>query len=159
MCLTFCSVAIEFSILRATSVSICAGDAPGSEAVTVIVGRSMSGKFWIFIARKPSRPTSVSMMNSRIAGVGLRIDQAETFIWCGLTSSPSSARLARGLAAARAVDHAHRVAVAEEAAARGHDARVGVQAAGDLDAVADAPADRDLGLADLRVRRRRAARS
>ena len=52
MCLTPCSVAIEFSILRATSVSSCAGDAPGSDAVTVTVGRSMSGKFWIFIARK-----------------------------------------------------------------------------------------------------------
>ena len=35
-------VATEFSILRATSVSICAGAAPGSEAVTVTVGRSMS---------------------------------------------------------------------------------------------------------------------
>ena len=50
MCLTPCSVAIEFSILRATSVSSCDGDAPGSDAVTVTVGRSMSGKFWIFIA-------------------------------------------------------------------------------------------------------------
>ena len=44
------------------------------------VGRSMSGKFWIFIARKLIRPTSVSMMNSSTAGIGLRIDQAETFI-------------------------------------------------------------------------------
>ena len=66
--------------MRATSVSICAGEAPGSEAVTVIVGSSMSGKFWIFIALKPSRPTSVSITNSRIAGMGLRIDQEETFI-------------------------------------------------------------------------------
>src|SRR5436190_2552298 len=80
MCLMPVSVAIEFSILRATSVSSCAGDAPGSAAVTVTVGRSMSGKFWIFIARKLIRPTSVSMMNSSIPGIGFRIDQAETLI-------------------------------------------------------------------------------
>ncbi len=79
MCLTPCSVATEFSILRATSVSICDGAAPGSVAVTVTVGRSMSGNCWIFIARKAIRPTSVSMTNSRIAGIGLRIDQEETF--------------------------------------------------------------------------------
>ena len=35
MCLRPCSVAIEFSILRATSVSSCAGAAPGSAAVTI----------------------------------------------------------------------------------------------------------------------------
>src|ERR1044071_9235444 len=80
MCVTPCSVAIEFSILRATSVSSCAGEAPGSEAVTVTVGRSMSGKFWIFIALKASSPASVSMMNSRTDGIGLRIDQDETLI-------------------------------------------------------------------------------
>ena len=68
--------ASEFSTLRATSVSSWPGEAPGSAATTVTMGRSMSGKFWIFIARKPIRPASVSITNSRIAGVGLRIDQA-----------------------------------------------------------------------------------
>ena len=81
MCLTPESVATEFSILRATSVSSSAGDAPGSAVVTVTVGRSMSGNCWIFIARKLITPTSVSMMNSSIDGIGLRMHQAETFIF------------------------------------------------------------------------------
>src|SRR5437763_1958693 len=80
MCLRPCTVASEFSILRATSVSSCAGDAPGSDAVTITVGRSMSGKFWIFIALKLISPVTVSMMKSSIAGIGLRMHQAETFI-------------------------------------------------------------------------------
>ncbi|MNR21407.1 hypothetical protein D3C85_1383080 [compost metagenome] len=45
MCLTPCIVASEFSILRATSVSNCEGEAPGKDADTVTVGTSMSGKF------------------------------------------------------------------------------------------------------------------
>ena len=73
-------VAIEFSSLRATSVSSCAGAAPGRLAVTVTIGRSMSGKFWIFIRWKPSRPARVSMMNSSTAGIGFRMHQAETFM-------------------------------------------------------------------------------
>ena len=80
MCLTPCSVASEFSILRATSVSSWAGEAPGSEALTMTMGRSTSGKFWIFIARKPISPISVSSRKSRIAGIGFLMDQEETFI-------------------------------------------------------------------------------
>ena len=80
MCFRPCRVAIEFSSLRATSVSSCAGAAPGSAADTVTVGRSMSGKFCTFIALKDSRPPKVSSTNSITAGIGLRIDQAETFI-------------------------------------------------------------------------------
>src|SRR5215216_4318486 len=80
MCLTPCTVETEFSILRATSVSSCAGDAPGSDAEMMTVGRSMSGKFWIFIALKLIMPTIVSMMNNSIDGIGLRMHQAETFI-------------------------------------------------------------------------------
>jgi hypothetical protein len=76
-------VAIEFSILRATSVSSCAGAAPGSDAVTITVGRSMSGKFCTFMALKDSRPPKVSSTNSITAGIGLRIDQDETFIMAG----------------------------------------------------------------------------
>ena len=45
MCFKPCKVAIEFSILRATSVSSCDGEAPGKLAVTVTVGKSRSGKF------------------------------------------------------------------------------------------------------------------
>src|SRR5439155_17352770 len=92
MCLTPCSVAIWFSILRATSVSSCDGEAPGSDAVTVTVGRSMSGKFWIFIARKLISPTAVSMMKSSIPGIGLRIDQEETLItaWALRGGPPAS---------------------------------------------------------------------
>src|SRR5213083_2648041 len=116
MCLSPCTVAIEFSILRATSVSSCAGDAPGSDAVTVTVGRSMSGKFWIFIALKLISPVSVSMMKSSTAGIGLRMHQAET-----LNVMPAS--LARGLdRRRRRIDHPHEVAVTEETAAGGDDA-------------------------------------
>jgi hypothetical protein len=71
---------MEFSSLRATSVSSCAGAAPGSEAVTVTVGRSMSGKFCTFIALKDSMPAKVSSTNSMTAGIGFLIDQEETFM-------------------------------------------------------------------------------
>jgi hypothetical protein len=81
MCLMPCRVATAFSILRPTSVSICAGAAPGRVAVTVTVGRSMSMNCWMRIALKAIRPESVSITNSNTAGIGLRIDQAETFIW------------------------------------------------------------------------------
>jgi hypothetical protein len=40
----------------------------------------MSGNCWIFIQRKDIVPTSVSSTNSITAGIGFRIDQAETFI-------------------------------------------------------------------------------
>jgi hypothetical protein len=66
--------------LRATSVSSCAGAAPGSAADTITVGRSMSGKFWIFIALKLISPSSVRRMKSSSAGIGLRIDQVERFM-------------------------------------------------------------------------------
>ncbi|MPM93241.1 hypothetical protein SDC9_140377 [bioreactor metagenome] len=90
MCLRPCVVAMAFSILRATSLSSCPGAAPGSEAVTLTTGRSMSGKFCTFIARNDSRPASVSSTKSMAAGIGLRMDQAERFMresswlltWC-----------------------------------------------------------------------------
>ncbi len=49
MCLTPCTVARLFSILRATSFSSCPGVAPGSAATTLTIGMSMSGKFCTFI--------------------------------------------------------------------------------------------------------------
>ena len=78
--------------MRATSVSSCAGDAQGSDAVTMIVGRSMFGTFWIFIDRKLIRPRIVSMMNSSTDGTGFWIDQRETLmlpIETSLSGSPS----------------------------------------------------------------------
>ena len=80
MCFKPCRVAIEFSILRATSVSSCPGAAPGSRAVTLTSGRSMSGKFCTFIALKDSMPAKVSSTNSITAGIGFLIDQDETFM-------------------------------------------------------------------------------
>jgi hypothetical protein len=82
MCFRPCTVAMEFSSLRATSVSSCEGAAPGSDAETVTVGRSMSGKFCTFIALNDSSPPKVSSTNSITAGIGLRMDQAETFMAC-----------------------------------------------------------------------------
>ena len=73
-------MAIEFSSLRATSVSSCAGAAPGSEAETLTVGRSMSGKFCTFMALNDSMPPKVSSTNSITAGIGFLIDQEETFM-------------------------------------------------------------------------------
>jgi hypothetical protein len=78
MCLTPCTVASAFSILRATSVSSCAGEAPGSDAVIVTAGSVMSGKACTFSAAKPMSPAIVSSTKSRMPGVGLRIDQDET---------------------------------------------------------------------------------
>jgi hypothetical protein len=69
-----CTLAIEFSILRATSVSSWAGAAPGRAAETMTIGRSMSMNCWIFMERKPITPSKVSMMNSNTAGTGLRIE-------------------------------------------------------------------------------------
>ncbi|MCY1381437.1 hypothetical protein D9M69_693440 [compost metagenome] len=75
-----CSAARLFSILRATSFSSWVGAAPGRLATMVILGTSRSGKFCTFIDWNENSPASVSMTNSIAAGMGLRMDQAETFI-------------------------------------------------------------------------------
>src|SRR5690606_5492447 len=80
MCLRPWTVAMPFSSLRATSFSSWLGAAPGRLATTVTMGRSMSGKFCTFIAWKENSPASVSMTNSIAAGIGLRMDQADTFM-------------------------------------------------------------------------------
>src|SRR5688572_11920605 len=131
---------MEFSILRATSVSSCEGEAPGSVAVTITVGRSMSGKFWIFIARNAIAPASVSRMKSRIAGIGLRIDQDETFIVL-LGAGGGLSRL----------DDSHQVSVGEERRPARDYARVGLEATRDLDAIADAAPGVHLHLRDAVV--------
>ena len=79
MCFRPCTVAMEFSSLRATSVSNCAGAAPGNDAETLTVGKSMSGKFCTFMALKDKMPPNVSSTNSITAGIGFLIDQEETF--------------------------------------------------------------------------------
>ena len=75
-----CTDTTAFSILRATSVSICPGDAPGKVAVTMMVGKSRSGKFCTFMLLKASMPAKLSKTNSTTEGTGLRMDQAETFM-------------------------------------------------------------------------------
>ena len=75
-----CKGASAFSILRATSVSSCAGAAPGSEADTVTVGNSRSGKFCTFMLWKDNSPAKQSITNSMMAGIGFLIDHAERFI-------------------------------------------------------------------------------
>src|SRR5690606_33195749 len=129
MCLMPGIVAIEFSILRATSVSSCAGAAPGSAAVTMTVGRSMSGKFWIFIARKLISPSSVSRMKSSSDGIGLRIDQVDRFI---------------AAASLHALGYRDRVAIDQEADAGVDDGLLGGEPLGDLYPVTLAPPGLDL---------------
>jgi len=46
----------------------------------VTVGKSRSGKFCTFMALKLNTPAKVSNTNSITAGMGLRMDQAETFM-------------------------------------------------------------------------------
>ena len=52
----------------------------GGAAVTITTGRSMSGKFCTFICLKENSPASVSSTKIMAAGIGLRIDQEETFM-------------------------------------------------------------------------------
>ena len=60
--------------------SVCAGAAPGSEALTTTKGSSMSGKSCTTLPRKASSPASVSNANSSTAGTGLRMEYAEKFM-------------------------------------------------------------------------------
>ena len=68
------TVATEFSTLRATSVSSWAGAVPGCATVTVTMGNWMSGKSCTMVFLNASRPARVSSANSRIAGIGLRME-------------------------------------------------------------------------------------
>ena len=47
---------------------------------TVTVGKSRSGKFWIFMATKLTTPPKVNNTKSIMAGMGFWIDQEETFM-------------------------------------------------------------------------------
>ena len=46
-----------------------------------MVGKSRSGKFCTFIAEKDSMPARLAKTKNISAGTGLRMHQAETFIW------------------------------------------------------------------------------
>ena len=150
MCFKPCNVAMAFSSLRATSVSICAGAAPGSDAVTLIVGRSMSGKFCTFIALKDMMPPKQSSTNSMTAGMGLRIDQEETLSMAGASSSAAAAEAGGARGASRRsgrIGNANQVTIVQETRAGCHDARIGGKPVDDLDAVAHHAAGLHLHLA------------
>src|SRR5688572_7723841 len=147
MCFRPCSVAMAFSILRATSVSSCAGAAPGSDALTLTVGRSMSGKFCTFMALKDRKPPNVSSTNSITAGIGLRIDQEETFIM-----GMALLALGGGCGRHRRVDQPHQISIVEESRPGSDDAGVGCQPADDLQLVPQQTAGLHLALAHARVR-------
>ena len=68
--LTPSSVATAFSTRRVTSVSSCAGAAPGRFTVTVTIGKAMSGKRETGSWWNANSPATHSAMNSRIAGSG-----------------------------------------------------------------------------------------
>ena len=61
-------------------VSSSLGATPGSVTVTETSGMSMLGKRVTGSLEKLIRPSATSTMKSRIAGTGLRIDQAEIFM-------------------------------------------------------------------------------
>src|ERR1035437_9515267 len=114
----------------------------------ITMGKSMSGKFWIFIARKPISPTRVSSRKSSIAGIGLRMDQDETFMQCS----------SRGLAgdcnggfsgARRCLDDTNRVAIGEESNAAGNNVLAGVETTDDLDAITGTATHAHLDLGHL----------
>src|SRR5688500_15189935 len=147
MCLSPCTEAIAFSILRATSVSSCAGASRGSDAVTVTVGRSMSGKFCTFMPLKARTPPKVSSTNTITAGMGLRIDQEET-----LSTGVLLLRVGCGRwSGRRFVGDSHEVAVVEETSTVGDDHGIGRQAAHHLDAIAREAPRLDLHLRDAVV--------
>src|SRR3546814_19266827 len=53
---------------------------PGVVRLTSTVGMSTSGRFWTRSRLNPQMPASDRRMNSRIDGIGLRIDQVAKFI-------------------------------------------------------------------------------
>ena len=70
-----------FSIGRVIWFSISVGAAPLWVTETVTIGSWTLGNCLIGIRRNATDPDRVRMMNSRTTGIGLRIAQAEIFIW------------------------------------------------------------------------------
>ena len=75
---------MAFSSLRATSVSNCAGAAPGRLADTETVGNSKSGNCCTFMELKASIPAKLSITKSITAGIGFLMDQADQHSGWGL---------------------------------------------------------------------------
>src|SRR3990167_791061 len=134
MCLSPCSAARLFSILRATSFSSCVGAAPGRLATMVMLGTSRSGKFCTFIDWNENSPASVSMTNSIAAGIGFLMDQAETFM-----TGPS-------------LDDFDQIGFVQEARALHRHGLVGLESGEHLHALADPPPGRHLALTRLVLR-------
>ena len=86
-----------FSILRVTSVSSCAADAPCWFAVTVTAGNSMSGISWMLSCLKPYRPANVNSRNRTIGGIGCLIAHVAKFMWSYPHARPAGYALAPGL--------------------------------------------------------------
>ncbi len=78
MCQTPLRLATESSTFLVTCDSSSAGAAPDWFMSTLTIGMSIFGKRVIDIDRKLTRPRMVSTMKASTAGMGRRIDQAET---------------------------------------------------------------------------------
>lgn len=100
-CRTSAMAANASSILRVASVSRVDGVAPGSAAVTVTIGRFMSGMSCTGRTANPMPPATVSSANSRREGMGFRIAQAEKFMVRSPASRPASPRQPRSWARPR----------------------------------------------------------
>ena len=78
MCQTPLRLATASSTFLVTCASSSDGAAPDWVISTCTIGMSMLGNRVIDIVRKLTRPSSISTAKATIAGIGLRIDQAET---------------------------------------------------------------------------------
>src|SRR5271154_4460940 len=79
MCQTPLTLATASSTFLVTCDSSSDGAAPDWVISTCTIGMSMLGNRVIDIVRKLTTPSRNSTANSTIDGIGLRIDQAETF--------------------------------------------------------------------------------
>ncbi len=79
MCQTPLRLATASSTFLVTCDSSSDGAAPDWVICTCTIGMSMFGNRVIGIVRKLTMPSTVSTTKATIAGIGRRIDQAETF--------------------------------------------------------------------------------
>src|SRR5208337_2126279 len=108
------------------------------------IGMSMFGKRVIDIVRKLMTPRIVSTANATTAGMGRRIDQAETLSRMGKSLLAARRRRSFG-------NRTHAVAWPQERGGARNDALAGVDAAPDLDQIAVDDARLHLPLFDLAV--------
>src|SRR3546814_17740071 len=88
MSLTLPIEAIADSTRWVIWVSISVGTAPGWETITLAAGKLTSGIWLMSMFMNPATPSTVSMKNSTIGGIGLRIAQADML--CIFDPSPQS---------------------------------------------------------------------